>query len=201
MIPTILLPGLGVPASAWDEVKAYVPDAHATDRLDHHSPLSLEGQVNRLLDLMDAKGIKQAQLVAHSMASFIGEAACRLHPERFSRLILVDGSYERRRKAWIPIPFERIFPHGRLRATIQEWRCYGRWNNELFDVQRTHPLRTQTVVIAAHRLWKGCWVRKLKQQAEQLGALFVTMQGSHLLMRDRPATLGMLIRNVPPHAD
>ncbi|QAU51524.1 Alpha/beta hydrolase family protein [Corynebacterium pelargi] len=199
-LPTILLPGLGIPASAWNNVKAHVPNAYATDRLDSHSPLSLEGQVNRVIEFMDDRDIDQAQLVAHSMASFIGEAACRLHPERFTRLILVDGSYEERRKACLRIPIEKLIPHATLRAIVQEWRCYSFWANELREIQRSHPLRTRTVVIAAYACRPGRWVRKLRRQAQQLSALFVPMKGSHRLMLDRPEAIAALIREDPPQA-
>ncbi|AZA10565.1 alpha/beta fold hydrolase [Corynebacterium gerontici] len=199
-IPVVLLPGLAIPASAWDELRSFLPHSYAFDRLGSGQAFHLEDQVLSLLQQMDAHGIERAKLVAHSMASFIGEAACRLHPERFTRLILVDGSYEERRKACLHVPIEKLIPHATLRAIVQEWRSYSFWANELREIQRSHPLRTRTVVIAAYACRPGRWVRKLRRQAQQLSALFVPMQGSHRLMLDRPEAIAALIREDPPQA-
>lgn len=55
---------------------------------------SPEGFADFIVSYMDARGIGNAVLVGHSMGGLIAVATCLKHPERVSRLILVDpGGY------------------------------------------------------------------------------------------------------------
>ncbi|CAM3952521.1 alpha/beta hydrolase [Nocardiopsis tropica] len=55
---------------------------------------TIDSEVTRIRDLVDALGIDSAVLCGHSMASFYVEAFAREHPQRAAGLVILDGSVE-----------------------------------------------------------------------------------------------------------
>ncbi|CAM5334565.1 alpha/beta fold hydrolase [Streptomyces pilosus] len=54
-------------------------------------PYGLAAHVRDLLALLDHLGRRQAVLLGHSMGAFVAALAAARHPERFPRVVLVDG--------------------------------------------------------------------------------------------------------------
>ncbi|CAM5516317.1 Alpha/beta hydrolase fold protein OS=Tsukamurella paurometabola (strain ATCC 8368 / DSM / CCUG 35730 / CIP 100753 / JCM 10117 / KCTC 9821 / NBRC 16120 /NCIMB 702349 / NCTC 13040) OX=521096 GN=Tpau_0110 PE=4 SV=1 [Tsukamurella paurometabola] len=55
---------------------------------------TLDGEVRRYRDLLDALQIQRGVICGHSMASFYVEAFAREHPERTAAAVILDGSVE-----------------------------------------------------------------------------------------------------------
>jgi pimeloyl-ACP methyl ester carboxylesterase len=103
-----LLHGFGASLFSWREVMeplshlgtviAYDRPAFGlTDRplpgeWSGENPYSFQAQVDQLFGLMDALGVKQAILVGNSAGGTVATAAALAHPERISKLVLVDAA-------------------------------------------------------------------------------------------------------------
>lgn len=100
----VLLAGLSLSWFVWQDVALELAKTHTViiyDRigtgLSGANPLpcaNLYTEINVLLQVLRIHNVTKVHLVAHSMASFIAQAACRLYPENFSHLTILDGSYE-----------------------------------------------------------------------------------------------------------
>jgi lipase len=99
--PTTVLAVHGITAThlAWVEVARLLPDLSvlAPDLRGRGrsatlpGPYGFDAHVADLLAVLDAAGCERAVLVAHSMGGFVAVALAAAHPERVSRLVLVDG--------------------------------------------------------------------------------------------------------------
>ncbi|MDY0909408.1 alpha/beta hydrolase [Microbacterium sp. CFBP9034] len=73
-------------------VRAIAPDLRgrgASNRLE--GPAGLRAHADDLAAALDALGVDRTVVVGHSMGAFVAVVFAHLHPERVSRLVLVDG--------------------------------------------------------------------------------------------------------------
>ncbi|AZA12669.1 alpha/beta hydrolase [Corynebacterium choanae] len=91
---------------------------------------------------------------------------------------------------------------------LRELRGYELWAEELALIDRTLPLRGDTVVVAACQGWAnfggrilGRWQRKLRRHARGLATrnqdatvFFLPIQASHLMMRDNSTAIIRILR-------
>lgn len=98
--PTVLaLHGITSTHLAWSEVALRAPDLNviAPDLRGRGRSADLPGlygfaaHVADLVALLDAVGCERALVAGHSMGGFLAVALAAAHPERVSRLVLVDG--------------------------------------------------------------------------------------------------------------
>lgn len=54
-------------------------------------PYGIPAHVEDILALLDHMGLRQALLIGHSLGAFIAAVAAARHPDRFPRVVLVDG--------------------------------------------------------------------------------------------------------------
>lgn len=103
--PVVLNSGLAGNWFDWDAVTDILAASRTVVRLDRpgyglSDPLpdgavpTLETEVARLRQLLDALSIETAVMVGHSMASFYVEAFLREAPDRAAGVVLLDGSVE-----------------------------------------------------------------------------------------------------------
>lgn len=97
--PVIALHGITANSLAFTAVAEALPDAdfHAPDLRGRAAsaalpgPYGLTAHVRDVLALLDHLGRRQAVLLGHSMGAFVAALAAARHPERFPRVVLVDG--------------------------------------------------------------------------------------------------------------
>lgn len=103
--PVVLSSGLAGNWFDWDAVTELLTPSRTVVRLDRPgyglsdpwpdgAVPTLESEVTRLRELLDALDIDAAVLVGHSMASFYVEAFLREFPDRTAGLVILDGSVE-----------------------------------------------------------------------------------------------------------
>lgn len=103
--PVVLCSGLAGNWFDWDAVTGLLTGGRTVVRLDRPgyglsdpwpdgAVPTLESEVTRLRELLDALEIESAAVCGHSMASFYVEAFARRHPDRTAGLVLLDGSVE-----------------------------------------------------------------------------------------------------------
>ena len=73
-------------------VRAIAPDLRGRGRSNAlEGPVGMPAHAADLARLLDALGAGQVVVVGHSMGAFVSVVFAHLHPERVSRLVLVDG--------------------------------------------------------------------------------------------------------------
>ncbi|WP_158635027.1 alpha/beta fold hydrolase [Tsukamurella asaccharolytica] len=103
--PVVLNSGLAGNWFDWDAVTELLTASRTVVRLDRpgyglsdpwpdDAVPTLESEVTRLRELLDALDIDTAVMVGHSMASFYVEAFAREYPDRTAGSVLLDGSVE-----------------------------------------------------------------------------------------------------------
>ncbi|WP_158636145.1 alpha/beta fold hydrolase [Tsukamurella sputi] len=103
--PVVLSSGLAGNWFDWDAVTELLTPGRTVVRLDRPgyglsdpwpdgAVPTLDSEVTRLRDLLDALEIESAVMVAHSMASFYVEAFLREFPSRTAAAVILDGSVE-----------------------------------------------------------------------------------------------------------
>jgi 2-hydroxymuconate-semialdehyde hydrolase len=99
----ILLHGLFTSSHLWAGVVACLPLGHRTVILDHlghgrsdpppaGAPLGIAGHAARTVALLDALGIKSACLVGHGLGAEVAQAIAIHHPDRVTRLALINAA-------------------------------------------------------------------------------------------------------------
>ncbi len=98
--PTVLcLHGITATHLAWAEVARRLPnvtllapDLRGRGRsADLAGPYGFDAHVADLVALLDASGCERVAVAGHSMGGFVAVALAARHPDRVSRLVLVDG--------------------------------------------------------------------------------------------------------------
>ena len=102
--PVVLLHGLGAASHYWAETAidlsragrtVIVPDAPGSGQSDPPSPETgwgIPGRVAAVSALLDALGIRKADLVGHSLGGWTAGAFALAEPHRVRRLVLVDAA-------------------------------------------------------------------------------------------------------------
>ncbi len=102
--PVVLLHGLGAASHYWVETAidlfhagrtVIVPDAPGSGRSDPPSPEAgwgVPGRVAAVSALLDALGVRKADLVGHSLGGWTAGAFALAEPYRVRRLVLVDAA-------------------------------------------------------------------------------------------------------------
>ncbi|GAA2012610.1 hypothetical protein GCM10009739_26380 [Microbacterium ulmi] len=73
-------------------VRAVAPDLRGRGRSDRlHGAAGMRAHADDLAAALDALGIERMLVVGHSMGAFVAVVFAHLHPDRVSRLVLVDG--------------------------------------------------------------------------------------------------------------
>lgn len=73
-------------------VRVIAPDLRGRGRSNGiDGPAGMAAHADDLAALLDAVGVEQAVVVGHSMGAFVSVVFAARHPERVSRLVLVDG--------------------------------------------------------------------------------------------------------------
>lgn len=103
-VPVVLLHGLGAASHYWSETAidlfragrtVIVPDAPGSGRSDPPAPgtgWGIPGRVAAVSALLDALGIRKADLVGHSLGGWTAGAFALAEPHRVRRLVLVDAA-------------------------------------------------------------------------------------------------------------
>lgn len=82
----------GAVADALGEMDVYAPDLRGrAGSAGLPGPYGLDAHVADVVALLDHLGQRQAVLVGHSMGAFVAALAAARHPDRFPRVVLVDG--------------------------------------------------------------------------------------------------------------
>ena len=98
--PTVLaLHGITATHLGWAEVAAALPDVgvlapdlRGRGRSAHlPGPYGMQAHAADMVDLLAAVGCERVVVAGHSMGGFVAVAMAALHPDRVSRLVLVDG--------------------------------------------------------------------------------------------------------------
>ncbi|MET9371854.1 alpha/beta hydrolase [Streptomyces griseoflavus] len=97
--PVVALHGITANSLAFADLAEELPDAdlYAPDLRGRAAsaalpgPYGLAAHVRDTVALLDHLGRRQAVLVGHSMGAFVAALAAARHPERFPRVVLVDG--------------------------------------------------------------------------------------------------------------
>lgn len=98
--PVLLVHGITANALAWaalvDEIAGRA-DLYALDlrgragSRDITGPWGLDQDVADIISVLDALGIEGALLTGHSLGAFVASLAVARYPERFTRLVAIDG--------------------------------------------------------------------------------------------------------------
>jgi len=73
-------------------VRAIAPDLRGRGRSNGiQGPAGMAAHAADLAAILDAVGVERAVVVGHSMGAFVSVVFAHLHPDRVSRLVLVDG--------------------------------------------------------------------------------------------------------------
>lgn len=101
--PVVMLHGIPTNAFLWRDVADVVAHGFrviAPDLLGFgfsakppHDDISPRGQVDTLLNVLDALGVESCVLVAHDFGALVAAELLSRHPERVSRLVLTNTSF------------------------------------------------------------------------------------------------------------
>ncbi|HEX5192255.1 MAG TPA: alpha/beta hydrolase [Solirubrobacteraceae bacterium] len=123
---------LAAGAALRDEIALIAPDLRG--RGDSHAlpgPFGLDAHVADLLAVLDALELERVVMAGHSMGAYVVARLAARHPERVSRLVLVDGGLTiDGRERVDPGPFLREFlgpALARLRMTFADVDEYVAW--------------------------------------------------------------------------
>lgn len=73
-------------------VRIVAPDLRGRGRSNGiEGPAGMAAHAADIIAMMDALGLEKTMLVGHSMGAFVSVVTAYLHPERISRIVLVDG--------------------------------------------------------------------------------------------------------------
>lgn len=95
--PVVLIHGLGGATTVYDPQAAALAADHTVLRYDlsghgrspHAGPASIDRWVAELAALLDAEGIRETAIVAHSMGTLVAATFAAAHPDRVSKLALL----------------------------------------------------------------------------------------------------------------
>lgn len=99
-VPVVALHGITANALTWlplagvlaGQVRLLAPDLRGrADSARTVEPAGLGAHVDDLIALLDFHGLSRAVVIGHSMGAYVAALAAARHPERLSRVILVDG--------------------------------------------------------------------------------------------------------------
>jgi lipase len=128
---------LAVAAALADDVSLIAVDLRGRgDSGSLPGPFGLDAHVEDLVAVLDALALPQAVVLGHSMGAYIAARLGTRHPDRVSRLVLVDGGLTIEGSADVdPEPFMRAFlgpALARLEMTFESVDAYADW-------WRAHP--------------------------------------------------------------
>ncbi|HYD53243.1 MAG TPA: alpha/beta fold hydrolase [Gemmatimonadaceae bacterium] len=99
--PVVFLHGFPTSGHLWSDVVPLVPAGHRVVVVDllgygrsdrpHGHPVGIRGHADRVVALLDALGINYACLVGHDVGGGIAQTIAVRHPQRVSRLCLVNS--------------------------------------------------------------------------------------------------------------
>lgn len=82
----------GAVAEQLDDIDLYAPDLRGrAGSAGLPAPYGIPAHVEDVLAVLDHLGLRQALLVGHSLGAFTTAVAAARHPDRFPRVVLVDG--------------------------------------------------------------------------------------------------------------
>jgi pimeloyl-ACP methyl ester carboxylesterase len=94
-------------------------------------PFGLDAHVEDLVTVLDATSLRRPVVLGHSMGSYVAARLAARHPDRVSRLVLVDGGLTIEGSADVdPEPFMRAFlgpALARLEMTFDDLDAYVAW--------------------------------------------------------------------------
>jgi lipase len=145
-VPTVLaVHGITATSFSWLATTAALTDDVALIAVDLRGrgdsgslpgPFGLDAHVEDLVAVLDALSLQQPVVLGHSMGSYIAARLGVQHPDRVSRLVLVDGGLTVPGSADVdPEPFMRAFlgpALARLEMTFESVDSYVAW-------WRAHP--------------------------------------------------------------
>jgi pimeloyl-ACP methyl ester carboxylesterase len=118
--PVLLVHGITANALAWAGVADEVAGRTELIALDLRGragsreftgPWGIDQNAKDVIAVLDALGIERGLLVGHSLGAFVASAAAAAHPERFTRVVAIDGGLG------FPLPPEAN-PDGVLEAVV-----------------------------------------------------------------------------------
>jgi lipase len=123
---------LAVAAALGDDATLYAPDLRGRgDSRALPGPYGLDAHVEDLLAVLDALGLERPVTLGHSMGAYVVARLAAHHPQRVSRLVLVDGGLTVPGSEKIdPGPFMREFlgpTLARLEMTFESLDAYVAW--------------------------------------------------------------------------
>jgi pimeloyl-ACP methyl ester carboxylesterase len=100
--PVLFLHGWPDSWFSYSRVLAHLPPRYRTLAIDQRgfgdserpeSGYAIEDLASDAVAFLDAMGIERAAVVGHSMGTFVGRRVAEVHPERVTRLILIDSGW------------------------------------------------------------------------------------------------------------
>jgi lipase len=140
-VPTVLaVHGITATSFSWLATTAALADDVALIAVDLRGrgdsgslpgPFGLDAHVEDLVAVLDALSLQQPVVLGHSMGSYVAARLGVQHPDRVSRLVLVDGGLTVPGSADVdPEPFMRAFlgpALARLEMTFESVDAYVEW--------------------------------------------------------------------------
>jgi len=123
---------LAVAAALADDVSLIAVDLRGRgDSRALPGPFGLDAHVEDLVAVLDATSLQRPVVLGHSMGSYVAARLAARHPDRVSRLVLVDGGLTIEGSADVdPEPFMRAFlgpALARLEMTFDDLDAYVAW--------------------------------------------------------------------------
>lgn len=99
-------------------------------------PYGMAAHADDIVALMDHQGVERAELIGESMGGYVAVQFALRHPDRVSRIVLVDGG--------LPLPIPQgvdpdVLVESLLGPALERLRLTFRSREDYFDFWRAHP--------------------------------------------------------------
>lgn len=119
------------------DARLVAPDLRGRGRSAHlPGPYGMAAHANDIAALLDHLSVERAELIGESMGGYVAVQFALLHPDRVSRIVLVDGG--------LPLPIPQgmdpdVLVESLLGPALERLRLTFRSREEYFDFWRAHP--------------------------------------------------------------
>jgi pimeloyl-ACP methyl ester carboxylesterase len=188
-------------------------------------PYGIETHVGDMLAALDGAGVERAVLVGHSLGAYVATAVAAAHPERVSRVVLIDGGlvvptlFRKDAEELVDAMVDAALEHARTTYASADqyagaWRAHpafaGDWNDDVDAYVRygladepdaVRPALSEAAVRAdLGDLVRGETARSAVDRVSAPISLLTAPRGMHNDMALLPAVLVETFAATHPHA-